>query len=108
MCSLHEFDFANSLTVDGVDDMSCLNKYFLNCWITGSDPGVVLQVLTGAVQEELGEGGRVSEDFLHIYFGLRRADQRHQFGEQGYPNFRGAGTLSQDVLDVFRWWWRLW
>ena len=39
---------------------------------------------------------------------FRRADQRHQFGEQGYPNFRGAGTLSQDVLNVFRWWWRLW
>ena len=61
--------------MDGVDDMSRPNKYVLHCWITGSDPDVVLQVLTGAVQEELGEGGRVSEDFLHIDFGLRRADQ---------------------------------
>ena len=93
-CSLDEFYFPNSLTVDGVDDVSRLNNYVLHCWITGSDPDVVLQVVTGAVQEELDEGGRVGEDFLLVDFRLRRADQRHQFGEQGYPNFRGAGTLS--------------
>ena len=85
--------------------MESKNKYVLNCWVTGSYPGVVLQVVAGAVEEELGEDGRVGEDFLHVDFGLRRADQRHQFWKQGYPNFRGAGTLGQDVLDVFRWWW---
>ena len=74
-CSLNKFNFPNSLTVDGVDDVPRLNEYVLHCWIAGGDPGVVLQVLTGAVEEELGEGGRVSEDFLHIDFGLRRADQ---------------------------------
>ena len=78
-CSLDEFNFTNSLTVDGVDNVPRLNKYVLHCWITDSDPGVILQVVAGAVEEELGEDGRVSEDFLHIDFGLRRADQRHQF-----------------------------
>ena len=68
-CSLDEFDFPNSLTVDGVDNVPRLNKYVLHFWVTGSDPGVVLQVVAGAVEEELGEDGRVSEDFLNVDLG---------------------------------------